>query len=73
MSFNECESSMYPSRRKLQPKIPQTNAELILTLPETTLAIHYRFSISTNNQTAVVLYSNQKMNCLSELDRVQCD
>ena len=73
ISFNECESSMYRSRRKLQPRIPLTASEFLILLPESSFASHYKFSISTNNQTAVIFYSNQMINCLSELNKVQFD
>ena len=41
ISFNECESSIYRSRRKTQPKIPLSAEEFSEMLPGTTYSKHH--------------------------------
>ena len=55
ISFNECESSMYRSRRKTQPKIPLSAEEFSEMLPGTTYGKHHKFTISLHTQVAVIL------------------
>ena len=62
ISFNECESSMYRSRRRLQPKIPLTAIEFSVMLPESTFATHHKFTVTTTNHTAVIFYSERMKN-----------
>ena len=64
ISFNEFESSMYRSRRRLQPKIPLTAIEFSVMLPESTFATHHKFTVTTKNHNAVVLYSQHMKNIL---------
>ncbi|KAI6651852.1 hypothetical protein LOD99_4731 [Oopsacas minuta] len=72
-SINECESSMYDSRRRLQPKIPLTEIEFSVVLPESTFATHYKFALTSNNYTAVVFYSQHMKNYPSEISNIQSD
>ena len=58
ISFIECESSMYCSRRKSRPKIPLNAAELADMLPGTTYAKHHKFTVSLGSQIAVISYLN---------------
>ena len=73
ISFNECESSMYRSRRRLQPKIPLTAIEFSVMLPESTFAKRHKFTVTTDNHTAVVFYSQYMKNYLSEISKIQYD
>ena len=73
ISFNECESSMYRSRRKTEPKIPLNAGEFSEMLPGTTYAQHHKFTISLATQIAVIFYSEPMMNLLSEITDIQFD
>ena len=53
ISFSECESAMYRSKRMLQPKIPTNAIEFSGILPTTTFGKFYRSTLSTDCQTAI--------------------
>ena len=73
ISFNECESSMYCSRRRLQPKVPLTAIEFSVMLPESTFATHHKFTVTATNHTAVIFYSERMKSYLSEISKIQSD
>ena len=62
VSFNECERSMYRSRRSLQTKILFAAVEFATMLSESAFASHHKFAIMTNNHTAVIFFSDQMKN-----------
>ena len=72
ISFNDV-LCMYRSRRRLQPKIPLTAIEFSVMLRESIFATHHKFTVTTNNHTAVVFYSEHMKNYLSEISKIQSD
>ena len=59
VSFPECESAMYRSRKTYQPKIPSTPTKFIDMLGATPLGKHFKFSVTNGNQVAVVFFSDE--------------
>ena len=73
VSFPECESAMYRSRKTYQPKIPSTATEFIDMLGATPLGKHFKFSVTTGNQVAVVFFSDEIQALLVEASSIQFD
>ena len=73
VSFSECESSMYRSRRMLQPKIPANATEFSEMLPTTTFGQFCRSSVSVNNHTAIIFFSNKLKDSLPQISSIQFD
>ena len=71
ISFNECESSMYRSRRRLQSKISLTAIEFSVMLPKSTFETHHKFTVTATNHTAVIFHSERMKNYLSEISKIQ--
>ena len=73
ISFAECESAMYRARKTSQPKIPRTAIELLEMLGTTLLGMHFQHSVTSENQTAVVFFSNEMRTSLAEFTNIQFD
>ena len=73
ISFAECESAMYRARKTSQPKIPRTAIEFQEMLGTTPLGIHFQYSVTSENQTAVVFFSNEIRESIAEATNVQFD
>ena len=73
VSFAECESAMYRARRTCQPKIPLTAAEFLDMLGTTALGVHFKLSVSSENQTAVIFFSDEIRALLIEATNIQFD
>ena len=71
ISFPECESAMYRSRKTSQPKIPSTAIEFIDMLGDTPLGKHFKFSVTTGNQIVVVFFSDEIRSLLAEASSIQ--
>ena len=72
ISFAECESAMYRAKITCQPKIPLTAAEFLDMLGTTALGVHFKLSVSTENQTAVI-FSDKIRALLIEATNIQFD
>ena len=73
VSFAECESSMYRSRRALQPKIPTSPAEFSDMLPNSIYGTFYRCTVSINDHTAIIFFSDNIRTFLSQITNIQFD
>ena len=73
VSFPECESAMYRSRRMLQPKIPTNAVEFSEMLATTSFGKFFRCSVSINNQTAMIFFSDKVQNILPQISNIQFD
>ena len=73
VSFPECESAMYRSRRMLQPKIPTSAVEFSEMLDTTSFGKFFRCSVSINNQTAMIFFSDKVQNILPQISNIQFD
>ena len=73
ISFTECESAMYRSRRTLHPKIPLTASEFCGMLPSTTLGEFHQCSVTSGVDTGVVFYSSEMSTLLAEVTNIQFD
>ena len=47
---------MYRARKTIQPKVPQYVNEFIDILGSTPLGVHYKFSVTSENQTGGILF-----------------
>ena len=70
ISFYEVESSMYRARRM---QIPLTTGEFSQVLPGSSFDQHHKFTVSIDNNTAVVFASQKMVNLLSEIIHIQFD
>ena len=73
ISFTECESAMYRSRRTLQPKIPLTASEFCGMLPTTALGEFHQCSVTSGTDTGVVFFSKEMSTLLAEVTNIQFD
>ena len=73
ISFTNCESTMYRSRRELQPKIPQTLLELEEALPGTPYGINYKGTINVGNDRAFIFFSEEIIAILADISEICFD
>ena len=73
ITFVECESAMYRARKTIQPKVPQSDIEFIDLLVSTPLGVHYKFYVTSGNQIAVVFFSDEITDLLTEATNIQFD
>ena len=73
VSFPQCESSMYRSRRSLEPKIPSNATELSLLLPNTTFGKFHKSTVSINDQTALIFFSDKMSEVIPQTPDIQFD
>ena len=73
VSFRECESAMYRSRRTLHPKIPLSASEFCGLLPSTTLGEFHQCSVISETEIGVVFFSNEMSTLLAEVTNIQFD
>ena len=73
VSFPQCESSMYRSRRRLEPKIPSNATELSLLLPTTTFGKFHKSTVSVNDQTALIFFSDIMRELITQIPDIQFD
>ena len=73
VSFPQCESSMYRSRRRLEPKIPSNATELSLLLPTTTFGKFHKSTVSVNDQTALIFFSDKMRELIPQIPDIQFD
>ena len=66
ITFAECESAMYRARKTIQTKVPQSVIEFIDMLGSAPLGVHYKFHVTSENQTAVVFFSYEIKDLLTE-------
>ena len=67
ISFNSCESSMYRSKRQLQPKIPQNLVELESALPGTSYGLHFKGAVTAGKEYAFIFFSQEITPILPEI------
>ena len=73
VSFPQIESSMYRSRKSLEPKIPSNATELSLLLPTTTFGKFHKSTVTINDQTALIFFSDKMMDLVSQAPDIQFD
>ena len=73
ISFSECESTMYRSKRRSQPKIPETVMEFSEILPDTSFGKFYKGSVSINQQSAHIFFSERMVEMISHFSDLQFD
>ena len=73
VSFNECESAMFRSRRKLQSKIPHTASELCEMLPTTGFANNLKAIVTQNDGIGVIFFSDEVEKIGSDISKIQFD
>ena len=73
ISFRECESSMFRSRRKLQPKIPATGLEFSELLPTTIYSGHFKASVMSSEGIGMIFFSDKLYTFISDINDVQFD
>lgn len=74
ISFKECESLMYRSRRISQPIIPATALDFSEMLPTTPFGRFYKSTVvGMNNQTAIICFSDTMNNFLTQITDIQFD
>ena len=73
VTFKECESSMFRSRKILQPMIPQSAAEFCEVLPTTTFAVNLKATINVDGRVAVIFFSDKLYDFLADITNIQFD
>ena len=64
---------MYRSRRRLEPKIPSNATELYLLLPTTTFGKFHKSTVSVNDQTALIFFSDKMRELIPQIPDIQFD
>ena len=73
VSFSQCESSMYRSRRRSQPKIPSNAIQLSDMLPTTTFGNFHKRTVSLDGQTALIFFSDKIVDLMPQMNDIQFD
>ena len=71
--FPGCESSMYRARKTVEPGIPLNASEFCDIIPTTQLGKFFKFSVTSDNQTGGVFFSERMSGFLSEVSNIQFD
>ena len=73
ISFSECESTMYRSKRRSHPKIPETAIEFSEILPDTSFGMFYKGSGSINQHSAHIFFSARMVEMISQFSDFEFD
>ena len=73
VSFPQCESAMYLSRRMSQPKIPTNAIEFSEIISTTTFGKFYRSTVSVDYKTAIIFFSEKLKTNLPQIKSIQFD
>ena len=73
VSFPQCESAMYRSRRMSQPKIPTNAIEFSEIISTTTFGKFYRSTVSVDYKTAIIFFSEKLKTNLPQIKSIQFD
>ena len=71
ISFKECESAMFRSRRKLQPNIPATALEFSQLLSTTRYAVNVKASVMLNEGIGMIFFSDKLYDFISDMNDIQ--
>ena len=73
VSFKECESLMFRSRRTSQPIIPESAIEFCEQLPSTNVAINFKATVIIDERIAVIFFSEKIHNLIDDIFDIQFD
>ena len=74
ISFNECESAMFRSRRLLQPRIPRTTLEFCEILPTfTEFAVNLKPTVILGDLIGVIFFSDKIYEIAADISNIQFD
>ena len=73
ITFKECKSSMFRSRKLLQYKIPASACEFCQQLPETSFTLHIKATITLENRIAMIFFSDHIYEFVNNINSIYFD